>query len=60
MPVPETPSQLERIREKLIAEARRDAQHATVGGPKAADWTSSGIDGLMLDPDQGSALEEWR
>jgi Replication-relaxation len=60
VPVPETPSQLERMREKLIAEACRDAQHATVGGPKAADWTSSGIDGLMLDPDQGSALEEWR
>jgi hypothetical protein len=56
--VAETPSPLERMREQLIAEARRDAQTATAGAPAAADWTSSGIDGLMLDPDQEPAPEE--
>jgi hypothetical protein len=60
VPVPETPSQLERMREQLVAEARLDAQTATVGAPTAADWTSSRIDGLMLDPDEEPALEEWR
>jgi hypothetical protein len=60
VPVPEAPSPLERMREQLIAEARCDAQMATAGAPAAADWTWSGIDGLMLDPDQEPALEEWR
>jgi len=60
VPVPETPSPLERIREQLVAEAHRDAEKATAGAPAAADWTSSEIDGLMLDPDQEPALEEWR
>jgi hypothetical protein len=48
------------MRDQLMAEARRDAEKATAGAPEAADWTSSGIDGLMLDPDEEPALEEWR
>jgi hypothetical protein len=45
------------MRERLLAEARRDARQTTGGGP-CFDWTSSGIDGLMLDPDEEP--EEWR
>jgi hypothetical protein len=60
VPVPEGPSQLERMRDQLIAEARRHAQTATAGASEPADWTSSGVDGLMLDPDEEPALEEWR
>jgi hypothetical protein len=46
------------MREQLLAEARQDAKTATNRAATPADWTSSGIDGLMLDPDQES--EEWR
>jgi hypothetical protein len=53
------PSPIERMRERLLAEARHDAQQATVGSP-CDDWTSSGIDGLMLDPDQERDPQEWR
>jgi hypothetical protein len=56
-PVIEGPSPVERMRERLLAEARRDARQTTGGGP-CVDWTSSGIDGLMLDPDEEP--EEWR
>ena len=52
------PSVVERMREQLLAEARRDADTATAAAPAAADWTSSGSDGLMLDPDQEP--EEWQ
>jgi hypothetical protein len=48
------------MRERLLAEARRDAQQATGSASSKADWTSSGIDGLMLDPDEEPELEEWR
>jgi hypothetical protein len=60
VPVIAGPSPIERMRERLLAEARRDAQTATDGAAAAADWTSSGIDGLMLDPDKGPGPEEWR
>jgi hypothetical protein len=53
------PSPIERVREQLLAEARCDAQTALDGAPEV-DWTSSAIDGLMLDPDEEPALEEWR
>jgi hypothetical protein len=59
-PVIEGPSPVDRMRERLLAEARRDAQPAIGGAPAATDWTSSGIDGLMLDPDEEPELEEWR
>ena len=58
--IPIGPTCIERMREQLLAEARRDAHKASAGAPKAADWTSSGIDGLMLDPDQEPEPEEWR
>jgi hypothetical protein len=60
VPVIAGPSPIERMREQLLAEARRDAQTATDGAAAAADWTSSGIDGLMLDPDEERDPEEWR
>jgi hypothetical protein len=47
------------LREQLLAEARRDAEAATAAASTAGAWTSSGIDGLMLDPEE-PALEEWR
>jgi len=59
VPFPEGPSPVERMRERLLAEARRDLERAAAGSG-AADWTSSGIDGLMLDPDQEPNPEEWR
>jgi hypothetical protein len=59
-PVIEGPSPVERTRERLLAEARRDAQTATLRASAAADWTSSGIDGLMLDPEEEPEPEEWR
>jgi hypothetical protein len=59
VPVIEGPSALERMRDRLVAEAQRDAQHAMAGGG-GTDWTSSGIDGLMLDPDEQPDPEEWR
>lgn len=59
VPVIEGPRLVERMREQLLAEARRDAQEATVGS-FGRDWTSSGIDGLMLDPDEEPGPEEWR
>jgi len=60
VPVIEGPSPVARMRERLLAEARRDAaQQATTCGP-GADWTSSGIDGLMLDPDEEPDPEEWQ
>jgi hypothetical protein len=60
VPVIEAPSPVERMHERLLAEARRDAQQATARRPRAADWTSSGIDGLMLDPDEEPESQEWR
>jgi hypothetical protein len=51
-PVIEEPSPVVQLRERLLAEARRDAQQATASARSKADWTSSGIDGLMLDPDE--------
>jgi hypothetical protein len=48
------------MRQQLLAEVRRDAKTATAGTSEPADWTSSGIDGLMLDPNEEPALEEWR
>lgn len=54
------PSAVERMREQLLAEARRDAETATVAPRPAADWTSSGVDGLMLDPNEEHEPEEWR
>ncbi len=59
-PVTAGPSRVEQMRELLLAEARRDAQTATDGAAAAADWTSSGIDGLMLDPDEKPESQEWR
>jgi hypothetical protein len=59
VPVIEGPSPIERMREQLLAEARRDAQEAAVGS-SGSDWTPSGINGLMLDPDEGPGPEEWR
>jgi hypothetical protein len=59
-PVATAPRTIERMRDQLLAEARRDAEVATAAASPAADWTSSGIDGLMLDPDQEPAPEEWR
>jgi hypothetical protein len=59
-PVIEGPSPVEQMRERMLAEARRDAQQATGGARSEADWTSSGIDGLMLDPDEEPGREEWR
>jgi hypothetical protein len=57
-PVIAGPSPVEQMRERLLAEARRDAQQSA---PRSkADWTSSGIDGLMLDPDEEPEPEEWR
>jgi Replication-relaxation len=58
-PVIEGPSPVERMRERLLAKARRDLERAAAG-PGARDWTSSGIDGLMLDSDEGPDPEEWR
>jgi hypothetical protein len=57
-PVIEGPSPVEHMRERLLAEARRDAQRGAASARSKADWTSSGIDGLMLDPDEEP--EEWR
>jgi hypothetical protein len=54
------PSAIERMRAQLLAQARRDTQTATAAASATPDWTSSGIDGLMLDPDEEPALEEWR
>lgn len=54
------PSAIERMRGQLLAEARRDAESATTPATATADWTSSGINGLMLDPDEEPAPEEWR
>jgi hypothetical protein len=54
------PSPIERMREQLLAEARCDAQTATDGAAAAADWTSSAVDGLMLDPDEEPEPKEWR
>jgi hypothetical protein len=59
VPVIEGARAVERMRERLLAEARRDAQQATADGVRS-DWTSSGIDGLMLDPDQEPEPQEWR
>jgi hypothetical protein len=58
-PVIERPSPVELVRERLLAEARSDALQARADGAQA-DWTSSGIDGLMLDPDEEPDSEEWR
>jgi Replication-relaxation len=57
-PVIKESSPVEQMRERLLAEARRDAQQASAR-PKA-DWTSSAIDGLMLDPDEEPDTEERR
>jgi hypothetical protein len=54
------PSPVEQMRERLLAEAHRDAHKATAGPSERADWTSSGIDGLMLDPDEEPDPKEWR
>ena len=54
----EAPSAVERMRDQLSAESGCDAQEATIGAPQASDWTSSGIDGLMLDPNEEPALEQ--
>jgi hypothetical protein len=59
VPVTEEPSSVERMRERLLTEARRDLERAAAGSD-AGDWTSSGIDGLMLDPDEEPDPEEWR
>ena len=59
-PTTAAPHAIERMRDQLLAEACRDAEAATAAASSAADWTSSGIDGLMLDPDEEPALEEWR
>jgi hypothetical protein len=59
VPLVARPSPVERMRERLLAEARRDLQRAEAGSG-AADRTSSGIAGLMLDPDEESNPEEWR
>jgi Replication-relaxation len=59
-PVIEVPSPVEQMRERLVAEARRDAQQGTTSEGFKADWTSSGIDGLMLDPGEEPRPEEWR
>ena len=58
-PVTAGPSRVEQMRERLLAEARRDAQQSAAGARSKADWTSSGIDGLMLDPDEEPEPEEW-
>jgi Replication-relaxation len=59
-PAPGAPTAVGHMRAQLLAEARQVAEAATVAAEPAADWTSSGIDGLMLGPDEEPALEEWR
>jgi hypothetical protein len=59
VPVTEGPSPVERMRERLLAEAHRHLERAATG-QGAADWTSPGINGLMLDPDEEPGPEEWR
>jgi Replication-relaxation len=58
-PVIEGPSPVVQMRERLLTEARRDAQQSTASARFKGDWTSSGIDGLMLDPDE-EPDQEWR
>lgn len=55
--VPPTP--IQRMREQFLAEPRRDLERAEARAA-VADWTSSGIDGLMHDPDEEPHPEEWR
>jgi hypothetical protein len=59
VPVTEGPRPVERMRERLLAEAHRHLERAATG-QGAADWTSPGINGLMLDPDEEPGPEEWR
>jgi hypothetical protein len=54
------PSAIERLRDQPQTEARGDAETAIAAASAAGDWTSSGFDGLMLDPDDEPAQEEWR